>query len=80
MSGTVAFSLPALDTLRARPHGTTLVRDVLLHELAHLVGLGHVTDKTQIMYPTVTHPIVGYGPGDVFGLATVGNGNCYADY
>src|SRR3954453_9331024 len=80
VSGIVALSMPALDTLYARPHGATLVRDVMLHELGHLAGLDHVTDKSQLMYPTLTHPLPGYGAGDLAGLAAVGRGACFTDY
>ncbi len=43
---------------------------VVLHELGHIAGLGHVTDPTQVMYPNPrgkTH----YMPGDVAGLLTL---------
>ena len=63
-----------------RPHGATGVYEVLLHELGHLVGLDHVTDKNQVMYPTLTHPIGHYAPGDVAGLAILGNGARFTDY
>ncbi|MFA9429439.1 hypothetical protein [Egicoccus sp. AB-alg2] len=44
----------------------------LLHELAHLVGLAHVDDPTELM---AIHPGAGpvaFGPGDRAGLAAVG--------
>lgn len=50
---------------------------VVLHELAHLVGLDHVDDPAQLM-----HPAPGFGPvelaaGDLAGLAAVGaDGGC----
>ena len=80
VSGLVAYSVPDLLTLYARPHGATLVREVLLHELGHLVGLDHVSDKNQLMYPTLTHPMPGFGAGDLAGLARLGEGSCYTDY
>ena len=47
--------------------------NVLLHELGHLVGLAHVSDARQLMYPTSgsTQPD-GYGPGDLAGLYQLG--------
>jgi hypothetical protein len=45
---------------------------LLLHELGHLVGLDHVTDETQIMYPTVTGKPAVYGAGDLAGLELLG--------
>ena len=46
--------------------------EVLLHELTHAVGLGHVQDPTQVMYPHTTHSESAFGAGDRAGLAAVG--------
>ena len=46
--------------------------EVLLHELAHAVGLGHVGDPTQVMYPQTTSSESVFGAGDRAGLAAVG--------
>lgn len=46
--------------------------EVLLHELAHAVGLGHVDDPTQVMYPQTTSSESVFGAGDRAGLAAVG--------
>ena len=47
---------------------------LLLHELGHAVGLGHSTDETQIMYPTLTdRPSADYQNGDRTGLSRVGS-------
>ncbi len=48
--------------------------EVLLHELAHAVGLGHVLDPTQVMYPRTTSSESVFGAGDRAGLAAVGAG------
>jgi hypothetical protein len=45
---------------------------VFLHELAHAVGLGHVLDATQVMYPQTTNSESEYGAGDRAGLAALG--------
>lgn len=80
VSGSVAFNLPDIETMLAMPHGRALVRVVMLHELGHLVGLDHVNDKAQIMFPRVTGPIAGYQAGDLTGLAKLGLGRCFSDY
>ncbi|MCW2614230.1 MAG: peptidase and matrixin and adamalysin, partial [Frankiales bacterium] len=46
--------------------------EVLLHELAHAVGLGHVLDPTQVMYPQTTSSESVFDAGDRAGLAAVG--------
>ena len=46
---------------------------LLLHELAHVMGLGHVADRGQVMYPSLLPTTVGsFGAGDLAGLAAVG--------
>lgn len=46
--------------------------EVLLHELTHAVGLGHVLDPTQVMYPQTTNSESQFGAGDRAGLAALG--------
>jgi hypothetical protein len=49
---------------------------LLLHEIGHAVGLGHVADKLQLMYPVLTR-YGSYGTGDLAGLRKVGHlGGC----
>lgn len=50
-------------------------RGVVLHELSHVVGLDHVDDPGELMYPT-TSARVDLGPGDLAGLALLGQVAC----
>lgn len=50
---------------------------VLRHELGHLVGLGHVEDRSQLMF-SMTNGVATYQPGDLAGLAILGQGRCAA--
>lgn len=53
--------------------------EVLLHELAHAVGLGHVLDPTQVMYPQATNSESEFGAGDRAGLEALGaKAGCHA--
>ena len=47
--------LDARDLVRMRRQaGSAVARGVILHELGHLVGLGHVQDRRQNMYPEIS--------------------------
>jgi hypothetical protein len=52
--------------------------NLLLHEMGHLVGLDHVGDPAQLMYPALSGSAPnGYGAGDRSGLARLGSaGGC----
>jgi hypothetical protein len=51
--------------------------DVALHELGHIVGLAHVNDSTQVMYPDVTGGEARLGAGDLAALERIGrDGGC----
>ena len=58
-----------------------LLAATLLHEIAHLLGLGHVDDPAQLLHPTLrqistTPPrfLQAYQAGDLEGLRRVGAG------
>jgi len=75
VSGMVQLDAPDLERI-ARVAGTTEARGVILHELGHLVGLGHVKDKRQNMYPVISARNIHYAAGDLAGLKQLGEGPC----
>jgi hypothetical protein len=46
---------------------TAMVETLLLHELGHVAGLGHVDHRDEVMYPTM-NGLTDYGSGDRYGL------------
>jgi hypothetical protein len=49
----------------------------IVHEVAHIVGLDHVNDPAQLMYPFAGRGPVVFGDGDLAGLRAVGaSGGC----
>jgi len=79
VSGSAVFNGPALDA-QLRGGDDHKARAVLLHELGHLVGLGHVGDPFQVMFDTNAYPLTTYRAGDRRGLEQLGLGTCFDDY
>lgn len=79
VSGTAVFNGPELEWLLTSGNEDK-ARAVLLHELGHLVGLGHVTDAYQVMFDTNANPLSEYAAGDLRGLEQLGMGRCFRDY
>jgi hypothetical protein len=77
VSGLVALDAPDLLEVLARPEGEATVRGIIVHELAHLVGLGHVDDETQLMHDRGQMGIDSLQQGDRAGLAQLGAGPCF---
>jgi hypothetical protein len=46
--------------------------EIVLHELGHALGLGHVQDQRQVMYPTMRPNRALLGAGDLSGMEKVG--------
>ncbi len=62
-----------------RTMGSAMVRAVVEHELGHVVGLAHVDDAQQLMYPRAQPGVTRLGAGDLAGLAVLGRGACAPD-
>ena len=79
LTGTVSLDAGTLPELLTRRDGVALVRSIVLHELGHLAGLGHVEDDGQLLYPRAREEIADYASGDLTGLSRLGSGPCVAD-
>jgi hypothetical protein len=79
VTGSVVLDTEDLTRLLGEPDGYARARAIVAHELAHLVGLGHVDDPAQLMHPTGRAEVTGFGPGDLEGLARLGTLDCFAD-
>ena len=71
----VQLDAPGLTETLAFPEGPALVRAIIMHELAHVVGLDHVNDPTQLMHAENSGQL-DFGAGDRAGLALLGTGKC----
>lgn len=79
VTGQMQLDAAQLAEVVARAGGATAARLAIAHELAHVVGLGHSDDPTQVMYPLLMPPVIGFGNGDRTGLARLGTGVCAPD-
>ena len=77
VTGQVALDVDALVPLMQRGHSDQ-VRAIVMHELGHVVGLDHVDDPTQLMYPR-NLGLTAFSRGDLEGLAQLGHGVCHTD-
>lgn len=77
VTGEVVLDGPQIaEIIRRDPDGERAARAVVLHELGHLVGLGHVNDITELMNPVGIPGVVDYAAGDRVGLRELGLGSC----
>ena len=75
VTGGVTLDAGAFQQLSQRPDAEAEEEAIILHEFGHLVGLAHVNDPGELMY---AHNIgrTDFGPGDLAGLALLGEGSC----
>jgi hypothetical protein len=75
LTGRVVLEREAFEELGARAGGKSQRRAVVMHELGHVLGLGHVADPREVMYGKGVRAS-DYGPGDLTGLKILGSGPC----
>lgn len=76
VSGAVLLD-PASYRQIARQVNRAAADAVILHEFGHLVGLAHVNDERQVMYPrSGPESPTTFQRGDLTGLAALGRGAC----
>lgn len=76
VTGSVTLDGDDIGALAAVPATQATARGIVTHELAHLVGLDHVDDPTQLMYPSTQLHVTELAAGDLTGLAALGAGEC----
>lgn len=79
VSGQVQVDGPAAQQL-INEGNSAEVESILLHEMGHVVGLGHADGANELMYRSTNGSVTEFGPGDLAGLALLGNGPCVPEY
>jgi len=75
ITGGVTLDKGLFEDLMTSTAGRAEARAILLHELAHMLGLAHVDDPDELMNAD-NLGLLDFGPGDLAGLAKVGAGTC----
>ncbi|VXC10131.1 Peptidase M10A and M12B matrixin and adamalysin [Arthrobacter sp. 9V] len=78
ITGSLELDTPQVMELLASPGGADYVLAVMQHELGHVVGLDHVDDPIQLMYPEIGAPD-GLAAGDLNGLHLLASAPCRKD-
>lgn len=74
VTGSVLLDRELFAAAANRPERRAEMQAIVDHEFGHLVGLDHVDDPGELMNPVLAR--TGYGPGDLEGLARLGNIPC----
>ncbi|WP_172322341.1 matrixin family metalloprotease [Paenarthrobacter sp. CM16] len=78
ITGSLELDTPQVSGLLADPEGADYVLAVMQHELGHVMGLDHVDDPVQLMYPEIGAPD-GLAAGDLTGLHLLASAPCRKD-
>lgn len=78
VTGSLDLDAPQITELLGVPGGAHYVSAVVQHELGHVVGLDHVEDPVQLMYPEIGAPD-GLAAGDLNGLYKLASAPCRSD-
>src|SRR5690606_37303559 len=76
VTGLMALDAPVLQAALQQAGGPDIVRAIIMHELGHVVGLGHVEHHTHLMHGQSTEHNPALTTGDRAGLARLGAGQC----
>lgn len=76
VTGTVSLDAEQLPEVLGARDGAATASGIVLHELAHLVGLDHVDDASQLLHPETVPGVTDFGAGDLTGLVRLGQGSC----
>lgn len=75
VTGKVVLDRDYFAEAAGRPQGFELERAIVMHELAHVVGLDHVEDPNELMFAGGVGR-ASFGRGDLEGLALLGAVDC----
>ena len=78
VTGSLELDAPQIREDLRQPDGKLYATAVILHELSHVMGLEHVDDPRQLMYPEIGSP-EGLAAGDLNGLYELSKAQCRKD-
>jgi Matrixin len=79
LSGAVTIYIKAIENYYAMDN-QPMIRNVMLHEVGHLLGLNHSNNRAEVMYPYSQANLQDYSAGDVYGLSLLSKAKCQPNY